>query len=201
MKAIMEQAEPTSAPDLVFVDAALLAYRLGHVQYAEQRTALLAAARVATDAISFMRVMEDSGVGRRSQLHDFVGKVLAAPAYYRAQYPLILGIRKDGEEAESFLKSKGVLPLVEGLLTIRQREAFYEAYWWFVHNHQPSFYDPRRGHCIGVWATDPQDNAATIARFDAYLQRLLNHKTQRVRERFYGFPADIVMAVLKRAFL
>ena len=43
----------STAPDYMFIDCILLAYRLGRVRYPEQAKALMAAARTATDAISF----------------------------------------------------------------------------------------------------------------------------------------------------
>jgi len=189
-----------TGPDYQFIDAILFAYRLGYVRYDEQKAALLAAARVATDAISFMTALENFGVSRRSQLHSFVGKVLAAPGYYRAQYPQMLGLRREGEEVLSFLNNNFVLFVVEPVLTHKQQELFFDAYWWFVRNHNSSYYDPKKGPCIGTYATDPQDNASTILRFEKYLYGLVNHKTQKVAKLYEGFPADIVMAIYKRAF-
>ena len=199
----MSELQPrnTTAPDFLFIDVILLAYRLGYVRHPEQKVSLLSAARMATDAFSFLTAMEDVGIGRRSQLYGFAGKVLAAPAYYRAQYPKMLGLRREGEEAEGFLRNQLVLFLVEGVLTIKQQDVFYDAYWWFTHNHEPVFTDPKRGHCIGVYATDPQDNASTLERFEEFLLRQVNHKSKYIRERFEGFPADIVIAILRRAFL
>lgn len=195
------QAKNPTAPDFVFIDVILLAYRLGYVQHPEQKVSLILAARTATDAISFLEAMENLGIGRRAQLYGFAGKVLAAPAYYRAQYPNVLGLRREGEEADSFLRNTHVLPLVEGVLTIRQQKSFYDAYWWFTQNHEPVFTDLKRGNCIGTYATDPQDNASTLERFEDFLLRQVNHKSKSIRERFEGFPVDIVIAILRRAFL
>lgn len=189
-----------TAPDFLFIDTVLLAYRLGRVRYDEQKIALIAAARAATDAVSFLTALENFGVGRRSQLYRFVGEILSTPASFRAQYPGALGLPWNGEPAESFLSNPRVLFLVEPVLTFKQQSLFYDTYWWFVHNHQASFYDPKKGQCIGKYATEPQDNASTLPRFEDYLFRLVNHTTQRIRTRFEGFPADIVCAILHRAF-
>ncbi|MBP5769900.1 MAG: hypothetical protein J6W75_00865 [Bacteroidaceae bacterium] len=192
---------PSTVPDFLFLDAVSLAYRLGQIRYDEQRQALLAAAQTATDALSFMKIVEEHGVGQTSQLHSFLGHVLAAPAYYRATYTLMLGLRKEGEEAEPFLQSTKVLGLVEPFLTVRQRKLFYDAFWWFVRNHQPQFADSKKGMCIGAYATDPKDNASALVRFEDYLSYLVNHRSLAVRQRFDGFPTDIVIAILKRTFL
>lgn len=188
-------------PDFVFIDAILLAYRHGRLCFAEQKKALLAAAHAATDAITFMTALENFGVGRQSQLHAFVGEFLAAPAYYRALYPAMLGLRRENEPAESFLNNQRVLFLVEPVLSDAQQKHFFDAYWWFSHNHQPVYHDPKKGYQIGIYATDPQDNASTLPRFESYLLRLVNHSSQRIRDRFEGFPTEIVLAILKRAFL
>lgn len=190
-----------TAPDFLFIDAILLAYRLGRVRYEEQKASLLAAARAATDAITFLAALENFGVGRRTQLYRFVGEILSAPASFRAQYPGMIGLRREGEAAESFLGNLRVLFLVEPVLTGKQQELFYEAYWWFVRNHQASFFDPKKGLVIGVYATEPKNNASTLPRFEDYLFRLVNHTTQRIRTRFENFPADIVCAILHRAFV
>ena len=63
---------PTVAPDYLFIDAMLLAYRLGRVRYEAQKKALLAAMRAGEDSISFMQALENFGVGRRSELHAFI---------------------------------------------------------------------------------------------------------------------------------
>ncbi len=191
----------STAPDYVFIDTILLAYRLGHVRYAEQKAAMIAAARTATDAISVLTTLDQLGVGKRSDLYTLVGKILSAPSYYRAQHSMVLGLRSAGQEPPSFLDNEQVLFLAEPVLTGKQQKLFYETYWWFSHNYQPSFCDPKRGHCIGVYATDPKDNASVVANFEDYLSRLMNHSSQRIRERYEDFPADIIMAILKRAFL
>lgn len=193
--------ERGGAPDMVFIDVILLAYRLGKMRYDEQRAILIAAARTAADALLFMKAIEERGIDRRSQLHGFVGEVLAAPDYFRAQYPQMLGLRREGEEAESFLCSPMPLYLSEAVLTTKQQKVFYDAYWWFVGNHQEVFVDPRKGNRIGAWATDPKDNASVVPRFEKYLAGLIHHSTQWVRTRFEGFPDDIVLAILRRAFL
>ena len=189
------------APDYLYIDALLLAYHLGKVRYEEQRVSLMNAMRTATDAITFLATLEGMGVGKRSKLNVFLCAYMASPAYYRAKYPLMLGLQRDGGVPEPFLRNQHVLFLCEPVLTATQRKLFYDTYWWFVHNHQPSFYNPKKGHCIGVYAIDPQDNDSTLARFEDYLYRLCNHKTQRVRDLFANFPTALVLAILKRAFL
>lgn len=188
-------------PDFLFIDTVILAYRLGQVRVEEQKQALLQAARVADDAISFMNAVEGYGVGPRTRLHQAVGQILASHAYYCIKYARMLGIRKEGNEAEAFLNNNYVLFLVEPLLLRRQQQEFFKTYWWFVHNHRPVFMDAKTGRHIGVYATEPQDNASTLQRFEAYMSALVNHKNKQVRQRFEGFPIDIVLAVLKRAFL
>lgn len=190
-----------TAPDFLFIDAILLAYRLGQVRHEEQKHALIAAARASKDSIEFMTALENFGVGRRSQLHAFVSKVLAAPAYYRAQYPLILGLHREDEAAESFLQNQYVLFLVEPVLTSKQQALFHDAYWWFSNQHQSLCIDPKRGQHIGTYATEPQDNASTLSRFEDYLLRLQSHTNQHVREQYETFPTDIVIAILQRAFV
>lgn len=191
----------STAPDYLFIDTILLAYRLGHVRYDEQRMALIAAARTATDTISFMTLLDNFGVRRQSRLHSLVGEIVVAPAYYRAMYPQMLGLRGEGQEAQSFLGNGQVLFLSEPLLSAKQQKLFFGTYWHFVRNYQDSFDDPKRGHCIGAYATYARDNASVLANFNDYLARLLNHTTQLVHKRYEGFPADIVMAVFERAFL
>ena len=190
-----------TTPNFLFIDAILLAYRLGRVRYDEQKMALLAATRAAKDTISFMTALENFGVGKRSQLHTFVGEVMAAPAYYRAQYPRILGLRQEGTTAEFFLGNIYVTFLVEAVLNAKQQKLFYNDYWWFVHNHQLDFFDPKKGKIIGAYATAPQDNASTLARFEEYMLRLANHSSKQIRSKYEDFPTDIVLAILKRAFL
>ena len=110
-------------------------------------------------------------------------------------------MRKDGAPAESFLENMYVPFLLEAVLSLKQQKQFYEDYWWFVHNHQPEYFDPKKGKMIGAYATAPQDNASVLARFEDYLLRLVNHSAQQVRSRYEDFPLDIVLAILKRAFL
>ena len=50
----------------MWIDPLLLAYRLGHVRSDEEKTALLAAARAATDAIGYMTAVVNFGVPERS---------------------------------------------------------------------------------------------------------------------------------------
>lgn len=189
-----------SPPDLMWIDPLLLAYRLGHVRSDEEKTALLAAARAATDAIGYMTAVVNFGVPERSRLHQLLGKIVAAPAYYRAQYPTILGLHQKDEPVESFLGNMRVLSLVEAVLTFQQQQLFYDAYWWFVHNHQPLVIDAKKMQRIGLYADEPKDNASTVIRFQEYLTQLMNHRNKTMRDRFKPFPADIVMAILKRAF-
>ena len=188
-------------PDYLFIDTILFSYRLGKVRHDEQKIALVAAARAATDAITFLTALENFGVERRSALHAQAGKFLASPFMYRKQYPGMIGLRREGETAESFLAGQYALFLVEPLLTDRQYQSFSKAYWWFVHNHQPEFYHPKKGRHIGAYATEPKDNASTLPRFEGYMNNIVNHSNQRIRQQFEDFPLDIVLAVLKRAFL
>lgn len=187
--------------DFLFIDAALAAHRLGRVRGDEQRAALLAAARAATDAITFMTALENFGVGRRSDLHALVGQFLAAPAYYRARYPAVFGLRTAGAAPEPFLDNQRVLFLVEPVLSGKQQQLFFDTYWWFSHNHQAHFHDPGKGRCIGAYATEPRDNASILPRFEDYLRRLMQHSSVRIRQRFQGFPDDFVLPILQRAFL
>lgn len=196
----MDAQLTATAPDFLFIDTVLAAFRLGHVKNEEQKAALWAAARVATDAISFLTALENFGVGRRTDLHHFAAQVLANPAYYRTHYPRIIGLWFKGEPIESFLQSNRPLMLTPAVLTKKQQDLFFEVYWWFVHQHQPRFYDAKKGAQVGIYANEPQDNASTLARFEDYMYRLVNHKTARIRQRFEGFPADIVVAILKRTF-
>lgn len=189
------------SPDYLFIDAILLAYRLGRIRHDEQKLALLAATRAAKDAIGFMTALENFGVERRTGLHTFVGEFLAAPSYYRAQYPRILGLRQEDTPAESFLGNMYVPYLAEAVLTTKQQKLFYDDYWWFVHNHQPDYYDLKKGKMIGAYATAPQDNASTLPRFEDFLRRKVNHSSQSIRSKYEDFPLDIVLAILKRAFL
>ena len=191
----------TQAPDFQFIDAIMLAYRLGHIRCDEQKISLLAAARAASDAMTFMTAIDSFGIGRGTMLHRFLGQLLAAPSYYRAQYPRVLGLRQAGDTAEPFLRNPYVLFLTEAVLSYKQQELFSDTYWWFVNNHEPVINDVKKGHSMGIYATEPQDNASTIERFDQYLNNLIHHNSQRVRQRFEGFPAEIVMAILRRAFL
>jgi len=191
----------STSPNFLFIDVILLAYRLGEVRHEEQKEVLLAAARSATDGMTFLSALENYGVGRQSRLYSLAGKVLAAPDYYRTQYARVLGLRSEGEQPESFLGNQRVLGLTEAVLTTKQQRTMFEAYWWFVHNHEATFVDPKRGHCIGAYATDPRDNVSTLERFESFLLRMQNHRAQRVRERYASFPVDIVIAILKRAFI
>lgn len=188
-------------PDFLFIDTIILAYRLGHVRYDEQKRVLLQAARTATDTISFMAAVESFGIGKRSKVHTAVGQLLSSHSYYRVKYARLLGIRSEGAEAEKFLDNPYVLFLTEGVLTYQQQQAMYKAYWWVVHNYRPVFVDAKKGRCIGMYATDPQDNASTLQHFEAHLNYLIHHKNQQICKPFEGFPADIVMAILRRAFL
>ena len=186
---------------LILIDALLLAYRCGQLKSDEELAAMLASMRAANDAMTFLQALENFGVGRRSKLFSFVSKVLSAPAFYRAQYPIVLGLRQEGEAAEPFLRNQRVLFLVEALLTNKQRLLFSESYWWFVHNHEDSYYDPKKGWLMGIYATAQQDNASTLERFEEFLLRLQNHTNKRICERYESVPVDFILAVLKRAFL
>lgn len=187
-------------PDMRYIDALLLAYRLGHVRTAEQKQALIAASRAATDALSFFTALENFGVMRGTKLHSFVGEVMASPAVYRSRYARVVGMSDGSTPPERFLWSQYPLALVEAVLSEGEYKLFYRVYWWFTHNHQAQWYDPKKGQCIGRYATEPQDNASTLPRFEDFLYRLVHHTSERVRSRFDGFPADIVMGILRRAF-
>ena len=186
---------------MVFIDAILLAKRLGNLTHDEQKVALVAAARAATDALGFMRAAENFGISRNSRLHSFLGQMLAAPAYYRSQYPIVLGLRPDGTEAESFLSSQRVMFMVEGILTMKQYDAFQNAYQWFVNNHYSYFISRKSVKTIGLYSTEPKDNESTLQRFEEYMTQLINSKKVSVIKQFEAFPLDIVLAILKRAFL
>lgn len=191
-----------TAPDFLFIDTITFAYRMGHMRHEEVKAALLAAARAATDAITFMRALENFGVGRRSKLHAFCGEVLAAPAFYRAKYPIMLGLRQDGAPPEAFLKSQHVLFLAEPFLTKKQQGLLFDTYWWFVNQHSKTLFNPKtKTLSIGIYASEPTDNASVLARFEDCLLRLKTHKTTRIRASFEDFPADIIVAVHRRAFL
>ncbi len=189
------------APDYLFIDAILLAYRLGHVRHGESKAALLAAARAATDALTFLSALENFGVSRRSELHRFLGEFMAAPDHWRNLYPGALGIRHTGEAAEPLLSSGRVTFLVEPVLSARQQQLFYDAYWNFVRNHQPAYPERKRGLVIGSYANLPRDNASTLPRFCDYLRHLVSHPSQATRLSCEGFPVDIVCAILTRAYI
>ena len=187
--------------DFLFIDTVLLAYRLGNVCYEEQRAALVESSKEATDAFTFLHALECRGVGPHSKLYAMVGRILSAPTSYRTQHPQMLGLRREGVVAPPFLKDQQVLFLVEPMLSPKQRKLFYDTYWWFVHNHQPVYIDVKKGRCIGLFATDPKDNASVLARFEEHLNYLVHHRTQYVRRQFEDFPVAIVLAILRRAFL
>ena len=189
-----------TAPDFLFIDTILLAYRLGRVSQDEQKTALIASARAAKDAISFLDALENFGVGRRSQLFSVVGKLLAAPSFYRIQYPSMIGLRTEGAPAEPFLNNPRVVFLVEPVLTSKQQSLFYSVYWDFVRHHEQTLFDAKNGNRIGLYATEAQDNDSTLPRFSDYLTRRVNQEQQRFGERYERFPTDIVVAILQRAF-
>ncbi|MCR4993899.1 MAG: hypothetical protein K6A32_00725 [Bacteroidales bacterium] len=190
-----------NSPDLLFIDTIMLSYRLGWLRYEAQRQAMLKVAREATDPITYMSALERYGIGRKSTLHHFVGQILAAPAHYRSMYASALGIRAKDKEVPPFLANPLVLFLMEPLLGDKLQKTFFEGYWWFVNNHQPTFHDVRRGHFIGIYATDAKDNASTLERFEEYLIRMMNHSNQRIRARYENFPIDMAMPILRRAFL
>jgi hypothetical protein len=192
---------PSQRPLPQFLDAAVLAYRLGYIHREEERQALLAAARAASDNLEYLTAVSNFGVKRNNRLFEFLGKFLAAPAYYRAQYPQLFTSPEQSAPPPAFLNNSQVLPLLEPVLTDAQQQEFYDTYWWFVKNYQPTYVDMKKGTCIGLYATEPTDNASTLACFEELLQRLVHHKTQRIRDRFEGFPLDIVLLLLKRAFL
>ena len=189
-----------SVPDFDFIDTVLLAYRLGHVRYDEQKTALLAAARAAKDAITFLTALENFGVGRRTQLLRAVGEILSAISYYRAQYPQMVGLRREGEAPQPFLDNQYVMSLMDPLLMSKQQDAYYKVYWWFNHNYEEKYYEPKKGWVLGVYASEPRDNASVIHRFEENLLRLANHGNAKVRELYASFPIDMMVAVLRRAF-
>lgn len=196
----MDSLLTATAPDFLFIDTILICFRLGHIKNEEQKMAMWAAARAANDAISFLTALENFGVGRKSGLHHFASQVLSNPAFYRASYPRVIGLRFKGEAIESFLNSNRPPLLMQAVLTNKQQELFFDSYWWFVHQHEPIYYDAKKGPHIGIYSNEPKDNASTLDRFEHYLYHLVNHKTEKVRQRFVGFPADIVIAILKRSF-
>ncbi len=186
---------------LCFIDAIIMAYRAGYVRHDEQKTALIIAARAATDPLTFMTAMDTFGLARSTELHQYMGHILAAPEYYRQQNPHMLGLSTTGGQPESFLtNSQYVQFLVEPVLTQQQQQLFYNAYWWFVRNHEKQYYDQRKGMCIGKYALESRDNASAVARFEDYLSWLMNKSAKTVQKRYADFPADIVAAILKRAF-
>jgi len=190
-----------SALNLVYIDALLLAYRLGRIRHEEEKVAMIAAARTGGDSIGYMTALENFGVARRSRLYRFVGEIVASPAHYRSTYPNVCGLREEGRMPETFLGNLRVMYLVEPVLTAKQQKLFSDAYWWFVNNHQEAYHDVKKGRCLGVFANEPKDNASTLTRFGDYLGRLINHRNQSVRKLYEGFPADFVQAILERAFL
>lgn len=192
---------PSQRPLPQFLDAAVLAYRLGYIHQDETKQALLAAARAASDSLEYLTAITNFGVGRNTRLFTFLGKFLAAPAYYRAQFPQLFPSTGTSVPPVPFLNNPQVPPMLEPVLTAVQQQAFYDTYWWFVQNYQSTHVEAKKGTHIGLYATDPTDNASALARFEELLQRLVHHKTQRLRDRFEGFPLDIVLILLKRTFL
>ncbi len=191
----------SAVPDFKFIDTILIAYRLGHVRYEEQKAALLTAARAANDEMSFLTALESFGIGRRSKLYHCAEEILAAHAFYQNKYPAMLGLHPDGTEPETFLANIRVQFLSEPILTTKQQATFYNAYWWFVNQHRPLYHDPKKGLQPGIYANEPQDNDAALPRFEKYLMHLVEHPTKSVRQRYDGFPAEILLAILKRAFI
>lgn len=192
---------PNAIPPFHLIDAIMLAYRLGYVRFDEQKQALLRAAKASTDTLSFMSEMEQFNLCKNNRLHQEMGRLLASISYYRKTNERSLGLRKEGMAPEPFLNNMYVMFLAEPVLTKKQQDTLYKVYWWFVHNHKPVFFHKQKGSCIGIYATEPQDNESTIRRFEDYIHRLEHHSTQRVRQPFEGFPTDIVLAILRRAFL
>ena len=191
----------SNSTNLLFIDPLLLAFRQGLVRQDIQKSALLASARAASDAMTYMTALNNFGVSRGSRLFNFLGEFMASPAYYRNKYPKALGIRMEGEEPETFLISQQTFFLIDPVLTDRQQTLFAENYWWFVNNHKFTYTDKLKGQCVGVYQNEPKDNVSTLSRFEGYLQRLVNNSSQRVRERYEDFPTDIVIALLRRTFL
>lgn len=200
---LLEQTEARfqGAPRLLFIDAILLAFRLGKVFHEEQKAALIAAARAATDAISFLNALTNFGIPPYTEPHALLGKILSAPNSYRAKYPRVVCSRPQGETPESFLTSQFALYLAEPFLTAKQQKTFYDAYWWFVNNHKPFYLDKKKGRCIGLYATEPKDNESVVPRFEEYLYHLVHNKSVAVSKRFETFPADILMAMYREKFL
>ena len=188
--------------DIMFVDAVMLAIRLGKMRYAEQREALLAAARAATSPLTFMSAIENFGIAHHTPLHQFLGQVMAAPEYFRDRYARVLGIPAADEQPQPFLNNIRAISLVEPLLSPKQCSQFREMYWWFTNNHNQRFFNARKGEIqIGAYATAPHDNASTLARFESYLRRLADSTNVAVRKRYEGFPFDIIISLENRTFL
>lgn len=192
---------PNAIPSFHVIDAIIMAYRLGYVRFDEQKQALLQAACASTDTISFMNVLETYGISKNNKLYHEMGRLLSSITYYRKMNERALGLRHTGSSPTPFLNNTYVIFLTEPVLTKKQQDTFYKAYWYFVHNHKPVFLHKQKGPCIGIYATEPQDNESTINRFVDYIYRLEHHSTQKIRQPFQDFPTEIVLAILRRAFL
>ena len=168
-------------PDFRFVDTMVIAYRKGLMRQDEQREAFIAAARAATDGLSFLSALANFGVNRHSVLYALVEKIQAAPAYYQSTQKHLLGLRLEGVTPRPFLPDEKVL--------------------LFSDQHRPVVMKPNGQHSIGLYVNEPRDNASVLPRFAAYLDHLMHHASQREQEQFEGFPADIVMALLWRAYM
>ena len=188
-------------PDFRFVDTMVIAYRKGLMRQDEQREAFIAAARAATDGLSFLSALANFGVNRHSELYALVEKIQAAPAYYQSTQKHLLGLRLEGVTPRPFLQDEKVLFLVEPVLNSTQFKLFEKTFWQFSDQHRPVVMKPNGQHSIGLYVNEPRDNASVLPRFAAYLDHLMHHASQREQEQFEGFPADIVMALLWRAYM
>ena len=199
--AIQAESRFPAAPDFLYLDAITLAYHLGLSRNDSHKTALIAAARAASDAITFMNALMNFGIHHGSRLHHQISTFISAPTFYRERYHGIIGLPPHGDHEPSFFDSQKVLYYCEPFLTSEQRQTLYDDYWWFIHNHEAQYYDKKKGTVIGAYATEPRDNASMVTRFEEYLHHRVFHKTQRISKHYEHFPADIIVAVLRRTFV
>ena len=183
-----------------YIDIMLIGYRLGHLPVPEQRQAALAAVREANDEFSYLKALNSFGLWHTSKFCVFASHALADIDYYRLKYKGMIGLHADGDEVETFLGNNKVLFLVEPLLTNKQKDSFYDVYWWFVRNHKPVVANGKKGLKIGAYSTEPKDNASTLEQFHELLLNKANARSKAVRERYGQLPIDYIMAILKRAF-
>lgn len=189
------------APELLLIDALILAYRQGLVRHKEQLHSIHAASLAATDVFTALTAIENFGIGKGSRLYQFIAQFLAAPDYYRKANAHLLLLHDEGKQAESFLNNPKVVNLMEPILEKKQWESFYNAYWWFVKNHSAVFISPKEESANGIYASEPTDNESALQRFETYLYGLQNNKKKSVRERYETMPVRTMIILLKRSFL